>query len=263
MKKVLSVFAFLLLFSVGAKEVNLLKNGDFSRYKVNWVTDGKVKEEGKSGVLILTAKNNRAFSRQVMDIDRTKDTLQITADVSADKPVQIYFGLIPADKNWKEFYFRNTGIVAGTFTVLAENLVKNSDKVVLKGIVPFKKSGYLAFNAKADNSDLPNFQLERIKSVSTENGNTVITLAKRIRRSYPAGTAVRCHVDGPTYIYSSVLRKGFPGKVKASGTVGAASKIKFRPGTAGVKVCILLAPLKNAKDVKVEIRNVRVVKVNK
>ena len=47
MKKVLSVFAFLLLFSVGAKEVNLLKNGDFSRYKVNWVTNGEVREEGK------------------------------------------------------------------------------------------------------------------------------------------------------------------------------------------------------------------------
>ena len=263
MKKVLSAFVFLLLFSVGAKEVNLLKNGDFSRYKVNWVTDGKVKEEGKSGVLILTAKNNRAFSRQVMEIDGNKDTLQITADISADKPVQIYLGLIPADKNWKEFYFRNTGCVAGTFTVLASPLVRNTNKVVLKGIVPFKKSAYIAFNAKADNSDLPNFQLERIKSVSTENGNTIVTLANRIRRSYPAGTSVRCHVDGPTYLYSSVLRKGFPGKVKASGAVGKAAKVKFRPGTAGVKVCILLAPVKGAKDVKAEIRNVRVVKINK
>ena len=140
MKKVLSVFAFLLLFAVSAQDVNLLKNGDFSRYKVNWVTDGKVKEEGKAGVLILTAKNNRAFSRQVMEIDGNKDTLQITADISADKPVQIYLGLIPADKNWKEFYFRNTGCVAGTFTVLASPLVRNTNKVVLKGIVPFKKS---------------------------------------------------------------------------------------------------------------------------
>lgn len=263
MKKYFSViFAALLFFAVQA-EVDLLKNGDFSRYKVNWVTNGEVREEGKSGVLILTAKNNRAFSRQVMDIDRTKDTLQITADVSADKPVQIYLGLIPADKNWKEIYFRNTGCVAGTFTLLAENLVKNADKVVLKGVVPFRKSGYIAFNAKADNSDLPNFQLERIKAVSTVNGNTVITLAKRIRRSYPAGTAVRCHVDGPTYLYSSILRKGFPGKVQASGVVGKSAKVKFNPGTAGVKVCILLAPVKGAKDVRAEIRNVRVVKVNK
>lgn len=263
MKKYFSViFAALLFFAVQA-EVDLLKNGDFSRYKVNWVTDGQVKEEGKSGVLILSAKNNRAFSRQVMEIDSTKDTLQITADISADKPVQVYLGLIPADKNWKEIYFRNTGCVAGTFTLLAENLVKNADKVVLKGVVPFRKSGYIAFNAKADNSDLPNFQLERIKAVSTVNGNTVITLAKRIRRSYPAGTAVRCHVDGPTYLYSSILRKGFPGKVKASGVVGKSAKVKFNPGTAGVKVCILLAPVKGAKDVRAEIRNVRVVKVNK
>ena len=258
-----SAVLFLLFAAVSGKEINLLKNGDFSRYKVNWVTDGTVKEEGKAGVLILSGKNLRAFSRQVIDIDFKKDTLKVTADISADKPVTIYLGLIPADKKWQEFYYRNTGVVPGTFTQIAEVVAKNSDTVILKDAIQAKKAGYLALNAKADNSDLPNYQLERIKSLSTANGKTVVKLAKRIKRSYPAGTGVRLHVDGPTYLYSSVLRRGFPGKVQASGTVGANAKTKFRQGTAGVKMCILVVPDRKAKDVKVEIRNVQIVKVNK
>ena len=263
MKKVLSVFAFLLLFSVSAQDVNLLKNGDFSRYKVNWITNGEVKEEGKAGCLILSGKNNRAYSRQPVEFDMKKDTFQISADVSADKPVQVYIGLIPVDKNWKEINFRNTGTVPGTFSELAEPLTKNSDTAVLKKNIAFKKSGYIAFDAKEDNSDLPNFNLERFKSISTVNGKTVVKFVRPIKRSYPAGSKVRCHVDGATYLYSSILNKGFPGKVNASGKIGVNAKTKFRPGTAGFKVCLFIVPRKTAQDVKVEFRNIRIVKVNK
>ena len=43
MKKLLSAVVSVLLFAaVCGEEVNLLKNGDFSRYKVNWVTKGTV-----------------------------------------------------------------------------------------------------------------------------------------------------------------------------------------------------------------------------
>jgi hypothetical protein len=263
MKKVLSAFAFLLLFSVSGNEANLLKNGDFSRYKVNWVTNGTVKEEGKTGVLIQSAKNNRAFSRQPIEFDMKKDTFAVSAEISANKPVQVYIGLIPVDKNWQEINFRNTGTVPGTFTELAEQLTKNADTAVLKKNIAFKKTGYIAFNAKEDNSDLPNFDLERFKSISNVNGKTVVKFFRPIKRSYPAGSKVRCHVDGATYLYSSILSKGFPGKIQASGKVGINAKTKFRPGTAGFKVCLLIVPRKTAKDVKVEFRNVRVTKVNK
>lgn len=263
MKKLLSAFASVLLFSaVCGDEVNLLKNGDFSRYKVNWVTNGTVNEDGNAGVLILSGKNNRAFSRQVIDCAEG-DVFQVSAEVSADKPVQVLLGLIPVDKNWKEINFRNTGVVAGTFTSLAKAAVKNSDTVILPENRKVKKNAYLAFGAKEDNSDLPNYQLERIKSVAHADGMTTVKLVKRIRRHVPAGTQVRCHVDGPTYLYTSNLTRGFPGKVKASGKVGASSKIKFRTGTAGFKVCLLAVPLKKSPDVRVEFRNVKVVKVTK
>ena len=69
-KKIFTAGICLLFVSLAAADkVNLLKNGDFSRYKVNWITDGEVKEEGKTGVLILSGKATRAFSRQVMELD--------------------------------------------------------------------------------------------------------------------------------------------------------------------------------------------------
>ena len=258
MKKLLSAFIMLLFFAVTGNEVNLLKNGDFSRYKVNWVTNGKVSEEGKAGFLTLSGKNNRAFSRQVIDCTDA-DTFELSGEISADKAVQVLIGVIPVDKNWKEINFRNTGVVAGTFTKLAKATTKNSAAVTLPENRKIKKNAYLAFNAKEDNSDLPNFQLERIKSVSHANGSTVVTLVKPVRKHIPAGTSVRCHVDGPTYIYCVSQRKGLPGKVKFSGTVGKNSKLKFRTGTAGFKVCLLIVAGKN-QNAAVEFRNLKVVK---
>ena len=260
MKKLLSSAVLLLLFAaLCGDEVNLLKNGDFSRYKVNWVTNGTVTEEGKAGVLTLSGKNNRAFSRQVIDCTDA-DTFEISGEISADKAVQVLIGLVPVDKNWKEINFRNTGVVAGTFTALSKATAKNSNTVILPENRKITKNAYLAFGAKEDNSDLPNFQLERIKSVSHANGSTVVKLVKPVRKHIPAGTAVRCHVDGPTYIYCVSLRKGLPGKVKVSGKVGKNAKLKFRSGSAGFKVCLLAVFGKNTQDAKVEFRNLKVVR---
>ena len=260
MKKLLSAFIMLLFFAVTGNEVNLLKNGDFSRYKVNWVTNGKVTEEGKTGVLTLSGKANRAFSRQVIEFG-PKTALQMTADISADKPVQVWIGLIPVDKNWKEINYRNTGVIAGTMTETAEAVNKNSDTVILKKAVKIRKGQYLALDAKEDLSDLPNYRLERIKSVASKDGKCVVKLFKSIRRSIPAGCKVRIHTDGPTYFYAATLRKGFPGKVQAKGVIGGTKGPQFRPGTAGVKACLLIVPGKNAKDVKVQFRNVQIVKI--
>ena len=260
MKKLLSSAVLILLFTaVSCNGINLLKNGDFSRYKVNWITPGTVKEEGKAGVLTLSGKNNRAFSRQVIDCTDA-DTFELSGEISADKAVQVLIGVIPVDKNWKEINFRNTGVVAGTFTKLAKATAKNSNTVILPENRKITKNTYLAFGAKEDNSDLPNFQLERIKSVSHANGSTVVKLVKPVKKHIPAGTAVRCHVDGPTFIYCVSLRKGLPGKVNVSGKVGKNAKLKFRSGSAGFKVCLLAVFGKNTQDAKVEFRNLKVVK---
>ena len=55
----------------------------------------------------------------------------------------------------------------------------------------------LAFDAKSDQSDLPNFALSsRIENISPEG---VVTLARPVYRDYPAGTVVRCHREAAPF----------------------------------------------------------------
>ena len=247
-KKIFTAGICLLFVSLAAADkVNLLKNGDFSRYKVNWVTDGEVKEEGKTGVLILSGKATRAFSRQVMELDARNDELLLSADVTADKPVQVLIGFVPVDRNWKEIFFRNTGAVSGTFTVLDQPAQKNTKKLILKDKVRARKGNYAALYARQDSGDLPNFNLERIQSVS-EDGKTILTLTRNLRKTLPAGTGIRIHTDGATYLYAANLQKGFPGQIRAQGRIGGSSTVPFRKGTAGCRLCILILPRKSAPD---------------
>ena len=62
MKKTTAIIFSLcaIAFAATAEDSNLLKNGDFSRGKTNWITAGTVAEEGNAGVLTLNAKANRA-----------------------------------------------------------------------------------------------------------------------------------------------------------------------------------------------------------
>jgi len=245
-------------FAATADDANLLKNGNFSRGKTNWVTAGTVTEEGNAGVLTLTGSLNRAISRQVIEISHDAD-YKISAKVSADKKVnQVLLGIVPVSKQGYDIFYRNSnGAVKNTLTELSEAYQKGSDTVILKDN-PAWKAGWLAFNAKEDMSDLPNYTIVAFEKFERKDGKIIITLPKAYNRSYPAGTKVRLHVDGATYPYTSIIRKGFPGTVDASGTIGKNTKIKFPAGTVGFKALLLVLPVKSAADVKVQFRDMKI-----
>ena len=140
---------------------------------------------------------------------------------------------------------------------MSEAYQKGSDTVILKDN-PAWKAGWLAFNAKEDMSDLPNFTIVAFEKFERKDGKIIITLPKAYNRSYPAGTKVRLHVDGATYPYTSIIRKGFPGTVDASGTIGKNTKMKFPAGTVGFKALLLVLPVKSAADVKVQFRDMKI-----
>lgn len=253
-----------------ADEENLLKNGDFSMGPVNWVTTGEVLEENGAGALVLKGKNVRAASRQPIPVEDGAN-YRVSAVVSADKPVsQVLIGLIPLDAKNRQIIFRNAeGALFNTETTLAESFEKGTDTLVIAENALWqetwnkKQAHNIAFNVKADRSDLPNFELMQVKSVATENGKTTVKLTRPTKVAYPAGTALRIHKDGSTYIYTTTIRKGFPGEVKAEGTIGPGEKLKFRPGTASVQAFLLLIPAKAAPDVTVKIRDMKIVKIQK
>ena len=268
MKKSIILGVALLAGSLLAEEPNLLKNGDFSMGPVNWVTTGEVVEEKEAGALKLDAKNNRAISRQPIPVEPGA-SYRISAVISADKPLnQVLIGLIPLDARNRQIVFRNAdGALFNTQTTLAEPFEKGTNTLALaenpvwQEVWNKKKAHNVAFNVKEDKSDLPNFTLMQIKNIATENGKTIVTLRIPTKVAYPAGTAIRIHCDGSTYIYTSTVRKGFPGEVTATGNIGPDEKIKFRPGTVAMQAFIMIVPTKKEPDVTVTIRNVRIEKL--
>ena len=263
MKKATAIIFSLcaMAFAATAEDSNLLKNGDFSRGKTNWVTAGTVAEEGNAGVLTLNAKANRANSRQTFEVD-PEATYKISAKISADnKFSQILIGIIPVSKNNYDMFYRNSaGAVKNTFTELAEDVVKGTNKIVLKDN-PAWKAGWLAFNAKEDMSDLPNFQLLAFKDFERKDGKIIITLPKPYNRAYAAGTKVRLHMDGATYPYTSTIRKATKEPQEFSGTIGKNAKVKFPAGTASFKVIVLLIPGKGAPNVTMQVRDMKIEKL--
>lgn len=60
-----------------------------------------------------------------------------------------------------------------------------------------KKGNIVVFDAKADLSDLPNFQHEYyVKNVTRQENDFLVDLDRKLMRSYPAETMVRLHRDG-------------------------------------------------------------------
>ena len=267
MKKNIICALAILASSLLADEANLLKNGDFSMGPVNWITTGEIVEENGAGALVLKGQNVRAISRQPIPVEAGAN-YRFSAIVSADKPVhQVLIGLIPLDAKNRQIIFRNAeGALFNTETTLAEPFEKGTDTLVLAENAIWqetwnkKLAHNVAFNVKADKSDLPNFDLMQIKSITTENGKTTVKLTRPTKVAYPAGTALRIHKDGATFIYTSIIRKGFPGEVTEAGTVGPNEKLKFRPGTVSMQAFLLLIPAKAAPDVTVKIRDVKIVK---
>ena len=149
-------------FAVTADDSNLLKNGNFARGKTNWLTAGSVTEEANAGVLTLGAKAPRANTRQAIEID-PDGTYKVSAKITANKAAQVLIGVIPVGKQGYEIFYRNSnGALKNTLTELAEPLTKGSTTVVLKDN-PAWKAGWIAFNAKEDMSDLPNYAIINFK----------------------------------------------------------------------------------------------------
>lgn len=149
----------------------------------------------------------------------------------------IYFGLVCYDKDGKIIMPQQVMTVPGTDTVLAEECMFTDQKIKIKNGANWKTSANhcVAFNSKADRSDLPNKNITRpgireIKKISDDVWE--VTLNKEIGFEYPAQTPVREHQSGATYIYYVA------GQIPAEGKVLNVSfkAANLRPGTASVAI---------------------------
>jgi hypothetical protein len=114
----------------------------------------------------------------------------------------VFIGFIPYTKSGAVIKPQNGyNHTKGSFTVLTAATAKGDKSITVKDASKWKTGKYFvaAFNAKQDKSDMPNFDI--ISGCVKIEKNT-ITLKNVLKKAYSAGTKVRQHRYGPTYIYT-------------------------------------------------------------
>ena len=163
-----------------------------------------------------------------------------------------YFGFIPLDEKGRQIASEYVNVPKkGTDTELAaparkgDTVVKVKDASTWNAATPW---GFIAFNAKEDSSDLPNSDLLPIVEKKIEKKGDVweVTLKKPAAKDYPAGTKVRQHRSGATYLYTAAGNKPvsadwkeFSGKVVGFSENGTPS-YRWWKGTKQAKILMIL-----------------------
>ena len=132
-----------------------------------------------------------------------------------------------------------TGLVGPAVRGATEFTVKDASS--WKKPTPRSGTNIVAFDAKADCSDLPNFKIDYyIKDVTKQaDGTWKIEMKTPLRRSHPAGTLVRQHYDGGQLCVTAPLPadKPFTAAIKAAKGLGPYSNAWW----PGVKLVQLYA----------------------
>ncbi len=162
-----------------------------------------------------------------------------------------YFGFVPLDAAGKSINSEMVNAFPKSATELAAP-AKAGDKVVkVKDASKWDAKtqwGVIAFDAKDDLSDLPNRNLSETVQGKIENKNGVweIALKKPLDKAYPAGTKVRQHTYGATYLYTgnpgqktTADWKTFSGVISGTAKTGNPS-YKWWKGTGNAEILIIM-----------------------
>ncbi|MFA6716224.1 MAG: hypothetical protein WCS27_12660 [Victivallaceae bacterium] len=168
-----------------------------------------VRQERNGQKAYLVKGKKKIFSKEKFRIDPEKYyKASVWVKAVGNQPSYAYLGIAPFTEEWK---FISSGTVSGiksTLTKLAASC-KASDTVIKVTDGSKWKKGktfFVAFNAKEDESDLPNFNYTPgiITNIERKNGVYNVTLSKPAGKAYPAGTGVREHYHCAMYIYEKV-----------------------------------------------------------
>ncbi len=206
----------------------------------------------KDGIL-TTSKQVLFTSEKTFDVDPDKTyTIKLSArdnlkDKSAKDNCWVLFGFTVMDKNGRTISPPHVNLVAGTETVLAADAKKGSKTILVKDASKWKPIDYhyICADAKADLSDLPNYNFVGIgiaKIEKKENGFEV-TLKNTVPADFKAGTALRVHAGGGYLytggnLYTDNNWKVMTGSIKGMAKSGWANNV-WPKSTAKAKLVIL------------------------
>ncbi len=165
----------------------------------NQYVGGKV--ELNNGIRVIVGSGAR-ISSPALEINPAK-VYQISGKFKASQPGSgwVCFGLVPYDAGKQQIIPAYVNVVPGSDTTLAAEAKAGDRQITVKDASRWKNAPhrYVAFNTKADLSDLPNRGIIEIASIE---GN-VVRLKSPLAASKAAGAAVRQHKSGDFYIYTA------------------------------------------------------------
>lgn len=175
---------------------------------------------------------------------------------------RVEFGFIPLDED---------GVEIPAYAVLNANAplcslaadAKAGDTVLrIKGVDKLRPGmNYLAFNAKADYSDLPNKEVFQAAKISPDGAEHKVTLKAPLKKDYASGTVIRLHCRGELWSGTSGKKAGrewttFSGKVKGINLTGKQyNNRKWYPGTGRAKLFILIGSKQTIQFKDVTVKN--------
>ena len=225
----------------------------------------------QEGNVLQVKGSGEFYSAKVFPLDAAKN-YRFSAEfrMKLNSTAKILSGFIPLDENGKAIHPIAVKTVPDTETEVAESAPKGSRMIKVKDASRWKNntsSGFIALSVKDDFSDLPNRNVLPIAKNGIKQDGDVweITLKAPLNQMIAAGTKVRQHSDGATYIWVGGLAQPKDKWLKRSGDLsGQIAKAgnpqkQLWPGTKKVRLVIRI----NGKsDSITEIRNVKLEEVN-
>ncbi|MCX5642508.1 MAG: beta galactosidase jelly roll domain-containing protein [Candidatus Omnitrophica bacterium] len=232
---------------------NLIDCEDASLWEGMVKANTEIKRSGKISFELYGAEKTELMSSRMIPVD-LKKTYVLSAylrTLDEQFPASAYFGLRMYDKNKKPITLANVDVIYGTETTLSADAPKGTKEL---WIIKTNNANWLnvtnaavAFNAKNNFQDLPNFNLSpQIERVFNEGAMCRVVLKEQLTKAYPAGTAVRLHSPwgAPFYWVASGWIPSEWTKFSATISGEAQSKVpddKFWRGTKYVRVFIWFA----------------------
>ncbi|MBT3380565.1 MAG: hypothetical protein HN742_10435 [Lentisphaerae bacterium] len=164
--------------------------------------------ETEDGERVFETKDTPAvFTRRRHPVDPAKYyALVVTARTRSGEPSRCLLGLVAEDGK-KRIIPSDAGdfTVPGSLTELAADAAKGDTVIKVRDASRWQasKSSTVAFNARADLGDIPNFNLVRgVAGIAATGAGHAVTLNAPLAAAYPTGSGVRQHVSqGGTYPY--------------------------------------------------------------
>lgn len=182
--------------------------------------------------------NGRAMyrSKKLIPIDPAKKyTIKLTVSApGAKRSSAVLFGMYPANAKGQLITARYLQSNPGTLTQVVETAAKGSTAIKVKDGSKWSKSpssALIAYDVKADNSDIPCYKIIGNQITKTEKDGDVwvLTLKKPLTKDLAANSYIRQHSDGGYFYFGNRQVGSKPATVSTTVT-GKSDYGHYNPG---------------------------------